>query len=82
MWDNPDGWGYGQRPHSEEEFVARYTALTGTLLDNRHVCGFCYTQLYDVEQEQNGLYTYERKPKLDPAIIRAVNTRRAAMEDE
>ena len=82
VWDNPDGWGYGQRPHSEEEFVARYTALTGTLLDNRYVCGFCYTQLYDVEQEQNGLYTYARKPKLDPAIIRAVNIRRAAMEDE
>ena len=27
--------------------------------------GFCYTQLYDVEQEVNGLYTYDREDKFD-----------------
>jgi beta-galactosidase/beta-glucuronidase len=37
------------------------------------VCGFCWTQLTDVEQEQNGLLTYDRRPKADPAAIRAVN---------
>ena len=25
--------------------------------------GFCYTQLYDVEQEINGLFTYDRDKK-------------------
>jgi len=29
------------------------------------LAGFCYTQLTDVEQEQNGLYNYDRTPKGD-----------------
>ena len=37
------------------------------------VAGFVWTQLTDVEQEQNGLLTYDRKPKTDPAAIPAVN---------
>jgi beta-galactosidase/beta-glucuronidase len=37
------------------------------------VAGFVWTQLADVEQEQNGLLTGERRPKADPAAIRAVN---------
>ena len=40
----------------------------------------CYTQLTDVEQETNGLYTYARQPKFDPAVIRAINETRAAIE--
>ena len=50
------------------------------LLDNPRMSGFCYTQLYDVEQEVNGLYTYEREPKFDMMLIRAVNSREAAIE--
>ena len=46
------------------------------------MCGFCYTQLYDVEQERNGLYTYERKPKFSMEKIRNINMRKAAMEEE
>ena len=42
----------------------------------------CYTQLTDVEQEQNGLYTYDRKPKFDPAWVRGVVARKAAIEEE
>ena len=43
----------------------------------------CYTQLYDVEQEQNGLYTYDRKKKFSDEIyekIKAANTSKAAIE--
>ena len=44
--------------------------------------GFCYTQLTDVEQEQNGLFTYVgREPKFDMSIISAINKRKAAIED-
>jgi hypothetical protein len=43
--------------------------------------GYCYTQLTDVEQEQNGLYTYDRKPKFDPAIIHPIFAKKAAIED-
>ena len=42
--------------------------------------GFCYTQLTDVEQEQNGLYTYDRRAKFDPAVIYEINQQKAAME--
>ena len=43
---------------------------------------FCYTQLYDVEQEQNGLYTYEREKKFDDmSYFYNINTRKAAIED-
>ncbi len=34
--------------------------------------GFCYTQLYDIEQEQNGLYTYERKKKFSDDIYKQI----------
>ena len=75
-------YGYGEGPKTEEEFIERYRGLTNALLDNPDHFAFCYTQLTDVEQEQNGLYTYDRKPKFDPAIIRAINARKAAMEEE
>ena len=55
--------------------------MAGALLDNPHMFAFCYTQLYDVEQELNGLYTYERKPKFDMDVIKAINARKAAIED-
>src|SRR5687768_17872149 len=33
--------------------------------------GYCYTQLVDIEQEQNGIYTYDREPKFDLRLIRS-----------
>lgn len=74
------GWGYGNAPESREAFIERYRGLTDALLDNPNILGFCYTQLYDVEQEQNGLYTYDRKAKFDPKIFREINERHAAIE--
>ena len=84
IWWNPGdkkGWGYGTRPKSEEEFLARYKGLTELLLKHPRVCAFCYTQLYDIEQEVNGLYTYDRKPKFNPEIIKAINSQKAAIEE-
>lgn len=75
-----DGWGYGDRPKSREEVIKRYQGLTEALLNNAAVCAFCYTQLTDVEQEKNGLYTYDRKPKFDPEIIATINSQKAAVE--
>ena len=79
--DRGDAWGYGNAPKTEEEFVERYKGLTDVLLDNEKMFGFCYTQLYDIEQEQNGLYYYDRTPKFDTEIFRAINSRKAAIED-
>lgn len=75
-----EGWGYGDAPKTPEEFLERYKGLTEVLLHNEFIMGFCYTQLYDVEQEQNGLMTYDRKFKFDPKLIREINSQPAAIE--
>jgi beta-galactosidase/beta-glucuronidase len=85
IWWNLDpndtkGWGYGERPADENEFIERYRKLTESLLHNPKICAFCYTQLYDIEQEVNGLYTYDRIPKFDPDIFKRINTQKAAIE--
>lgn len=79
--DRGDAWGYGNAPKTKEELIERYAGLTNALLDNYRMFGFCYTQLYDIEQEQNGLYYYDRTPKFDPEIFRKINSRKAAIED-
>ena len=79
--DKQDGWGYGNAPKTEEEFLARLKGLTDVLLDDDRIFALCYTQLTDVEQEQNGLYTYDRRPKFDPEVVHAIFSRKAAIED-
>lgn len=76
------GWGYGNGPATEEEFISRYRDLTDILLDNEYIMGFCYTQLYDIEQEKNGLMTYDRHFKFPPEIIKKINSRKAAIEKD
>ncbi len=79
--DETEGWGYGEAPKTKEEFLKRYQGLTQSLINNPHMLGFCYTQLYDVEQELNGLMTYNRKFKFDPELIRKINSQKAAIEE-
>lgn len=79
--DTVEGWGYGNAPATPEEFFARYKGLTEALLNNPEIFGFCYTQLYDVEQEVNGLYTYGRVQKFDISLIQKINQQKAAIED-
>ncbi|MCL2494953.1 MAG: beta-galactosidase [Oscillospiraceae bacterium] len=80
-WNTGEGWGYGKGPETEQEFKDRYEALTNVLLQNPYMFAFCYTQLTDVEQERNGVYTYEREPKFEVAFFHRVNTQKAAVEE-
>jgi beta-galactosidase/beta-glucuronidase len=86
IWWNPDAkpgedsWGYGQRPKTLEEVYARFQGLTDALLDNPHMFGYCYTQLTDVYQEQNGIYRFNREEKYDTERIRKIQQRKAAIE--
>ena len=84
-WDvegeKENSWGYGNAPKTEQEFIERYKGLTEVLLKNTKLIGFCYTQLYDVEQERNGLYTYNRNPKFDMKIFKKINSQKAAVEE-
>lgn len=65
-------WGYGQGPKTLDEFYTRLEGLTDTILAVPYMSGYCYTQLTDVEQEQNGVYNYDRTPKFDMNRIRAI----------
>ncbi len=78
--ESEKAWGYGNAPKTPEEYKTRYRALTEILLQNPKIMGFCYTQLTDVEQEQNGVYTFDRKEKFPAEFFREVNTQRAAVE--
>lgn len=81
-WSNDEaGWGYGEGPKTKEEFFERFRGLADAQLDNPMFFGFCYTQLTDVEIEQNGLYTYDRVAKFEPSEIAAIISRKAAIED-
>ena len=74
-WSKPYSsvsWGYGGMPETEEAALERISSLTELLLELPHMRGYCYTQLTDVEQEQNGIYTYDRRAKFDMAKIRAI----------
>lgn len=69
-------WGYGQAPRSLEEFYARLEGMVDALLSlSGQMCGYCYTQLTDVEQEENGVYFYDRSPKFDMSRINAIFSR-------
>jgi beta-galactosidase/beta-glucuronidase len=65
------GWGYIE-VSDEQHFIGAYEGLVAALMEPGPVQGFCYTQLTDVEQEQNGLAAYDRTPKIDPALIRPI----------
>lgn len=80
--DNRESWGYGQRVADEEAFYSRFAGLVDALLDNPLMFGYCYTQLTDVFQEENGIYRFDRSGKLDVPRIQSVQTRQAAYEKD
>ena len=77
---NEGAWGYGEAPTSDNDFIERFKGLTEAILFHPNMGGLCYTQLTDVEQEVNGLYTYDRRPKFDVNIFRGILTQTAAIE--
>jgi beta-galactosidase/beta-glucuronidase len=81
IWWNTDvahsehSWGYGESPQSLDEFYDRFQKQCAVQLQNPNLFGYCYTQLYDVFQEHNGIYTFDRKPKFDLEKIRRAQTK-------
>lgn len=82
-WNTANGgWGYGENPKTLDEFYERLEGLTKAIADNPNMFGYCYTQLHDIEQEQNGIYTYERSLKFDKEKLRAIFGMPAKYEQE
>jgi hypothetical protein len=63
---------------SADELLARYSDLVKALGRMAFLAGACYTQLTDVEHEQNGLLTAGRQPKIAPEQVAALH--RALLE--
>lgn len=68
---NQEGWGYSGASN-EEDFERRLADVVQGALASPVLQGFCYTQLTDVEQEINGLLTYDRQPKIPLEKIREI----------
>ena len=75
-------WGYGKTPDTLDEFYARFEGLCDVLLEDPNMFGYCYTQLTDVFQEENGVYAFNRETKFDMAPVRAAQVKRAAIEEK
>lgn len=71
-----NSWGYGSDPASRTEALGRIRDQTNMLVDLQNVGGYCYTQLTDIEQEQNGIYNYDRTPKFDMDEIHRIFSRK------
>jgi len=67
-----DAWGYAETEKTPEAFYERMRGLTEAVRKLPNFVGFCYTQLTDVEQETNGLMTYDRKMKFPAEKIREI----------
>lgn len=61
-----NSWGYGNIAQTREDFYNRLQSQVDAITElSDKICGFCYTQLTDVEQEQNGLFYFNRGEKFD-----------------
>ena len=69
------GWGYGGKVASKEAFIKRFDSIVTAIKKLPYNCGFCYTQVTDVQQEINGLMDIDRNFKVDPEIIKEINER-------
>lgn len=65
-------WGYCDAS-SAEEFADKYAEIMKAVHESPVIQGYCYTQLTDVEAEENGLLTYQRGLKMPLEKIRAIN---------
>ena len=72
-------WGYGNTVDTEEAFLERFDKITTAIKKLPYVCGFCYTQVSDVQQEINGLLDADHNYKIAPEKIREINLREVGL---
>ncbi|KAL1593215.1 hypothetical protein SLS60_010823 [Paraconiothyrium brasiliense] len=64
-------WGY-TTASDPKDLLKRIETMMRGIVEGGHICGFVYTQLTDIEQEVNGLYTLDRKEKLDAKEVKKI----------
>ncbi len=70
--ERANSWGYGSNIDTLDDFYDILEKEVDAVIACKHITGFCYTQITDVEQEKNGIYFYDRRPKFDNARIKAI----------
>lgn len=67
------GWGYGEKVNTVDAMMTRLKTLTKAIAELPHMAGYCLTQLTDVEQEVNGIFTPKREPKAPIEILKTIH---------
>ncbi len=70
--ERSSSWGYGSNIDKIEDFYNILDKQIDAIKACKHIVGFCYTQLTDVEQEKNGIYFYDRTTKFDMNRIKKI----------
>ena len=66
-----EGWGYyGMDLKTPAELIDKIREQAEYMISAPELAGYCYTQLTDIEQEQNGVYTYDRGEKAPAGELR------------
>lgn len=68
--DGEGGWGYTSV--EKTGFLEELKRIMEAISQSELICGYCYTQLADVEQEINGLLTREHQYKFEPEQIKKI----------
>ncbi|KAI1075690.1 glycoside hydrolase family 2 protein [Whalleya microplaca] len=64
-------WGY-TTASDPKDLLKRIEALVMAVVKPGHICSFVYTQLTDVEQEVNGLYSFDRREKIPATEVKKI----------
>jgi hypothetical protein len=67
-----EAWGYSGVEKTSDGALERLRGIYAAIA-KLPFAGICYTQITDVEQEVNGLMTYDRKPKFDLKAVEEMN---------
>ncbi len=73
--DDESGWGYGKSVGTQKDFLKKYGEMLDFIHDHKEMCGFCMTQLTDVYQEKNGIFTMDRKVKVPVEEIKKLHSK-------
>ncbi|KAH9998896.1 glycoside hydrolase family 2 protein [Xylariaceae sp. FL0662B] len=64
-------WGY-TTASDPKDLLQRIEALVMAVVKPGHCCAFVYTQLTDIEQEVNGLYSFDRREKIPATEVKKI----------
>ena len=70
--DETVGWGYTVAG-DDATYLKELTKIYKAIAKSKCIVGYCYTQLYDVEQEINGILTYDRELKVPAKKVKQIN---------